>query len=256
MIHAVAAGNRHLYRAQLRQLLRRGNGRRGRSAPGNTAGGGWDDRRSACLLALDGAGRVEAGLCIRPEGPSAARPGVWRLTGIFTPRPGRERRGPLGRRWREVALAGLEYAAARGAGRLAGTVGARLYPLLSDACPGELRISGPPMAHEGETLIGVWVEITKALLEDGRGSLGEPAGLRLFYEVEDEDLAGLGSLAAVERAVDRARRYAAAPDPTAGQGAARADALYARHDAALAGGPRLRNLLHEERAFARPKLAS
>jgi len=284
MIHAVTSKNRHLYRTQIWEMFveRRKAfydkcGWKDLMVFDGAEVDDFDDDQAVYLLALDGAGRVEAGMRVRstadrsiladkypqligPDAPPLKGPDVWESTRIFTSELGRERRSELRRRSHEVGVASLEYIAAHGGKRAVGMVDLHLFPFVSDRCSGEMKIAGPPVEYAYGIMVGTSLEITEALLQEGRDSLGEPIDVRLFYEVEDEDVAAFGTVMAVGRAVDQARCYeadSARPDRSAQEGAARATALYAKHDAAQASGrPRLRLVASEERAFARPSLAS
>jgi acyl-homoserine lactone synthase len=284
MIHAVTSKNRHLYRPQIwemfverRKAFYEKCGWKDLMVFDGAEVDDFDDDKAVYLLALDETGQVEAGIRTRPtadrcilvdrypqligEGaPPLKGPEVWETTRIFTSDLGRERRSEMRRRSHEVGVASLEYVAAHGGVRTVGMVDLQLFPMVADRCLGEMKIVGPPMQYAYGVMVGTSLEITDGLLEQGRDSLAEPVDVRLFYEVEDEDVAAFGSVMAVERAVDQARRYQTGrnvADRTAQEGAARATALYARHDAALAAGrPRLRLVASEDRAFARPSLAS
>jgi acyl-homoserine lactone synthase len=284
MIHAVTSKNRHLYHAQLWEMFVER-----RKAFYDKCGwkdlmvfeGGevddFDDDKAVYLLALDEDERVEAGMRVRPTrdrciladkyphligagAPVLKGPEAWESTRIFTSDRGRERRDESHRRSREVGTAGCEYIFDAGGRRSVAMIDLHLFPWVSDACGGVMKIIGPPMEYDYGVMVGTSMEIDAAMLAANRDAIGEPTDVRLVYEVDEDDIAAFGSLAGVQRAVDKARRFEideAPVDRDDVEAVARATALYARHDAAYAGGRRrARAVASEERTFMRPALNS
>jgi acyl-homoserine lactone synthase len=284
MIHAVTSKNRHLYRVQLWEMFVER-----RKAFYDKCGwkdlmifeGGevddLDDDRAVYLLALDEEERVEAGMRVRPTddrciladkypqliGPGAPvlkGPEAWETTRIFTTERGRERRSEARRRSHEVGVAGNEYIFDQGGRRSVGMIDLHLFPWVSDACGGVMKIIGPPMPYAYGVMVGTSMEIDAAMLEANRDSIGEPVDVRLVYEVDEDDISAFGSLAGVQRAVDQARHFEighTTPDRDSVEAVARATALYARHDAVFASGRRgARAARSEQRTFQRPTLNS
>jgi hypothetical protein len=252
VIHIVVGRNRGLYRRQIQALF---PGRwpvlyaSERPAAASPAPDEHED--AVYLLALDADERVEVGLKLRPvlsggpilerfpdaagpQGAIAAPPVAWESSRpLFAgpgPRPGMRLRA----RTLEIGLAAAEYVLAAGGRR---TV-AVLTP--EEVCAWqEAAVGGAPriVAPQGEDHAAACLELDPAAVRAGRDMLGEPADVRLAYEIDQEDLRAFGALALAERAVDEARRFPGiegARDRT--MGAAQARALYARHDSVLSRG--------------------
>ena len=227
MIHIVTAANRHHYRRQLWAMF---EGRR----LAFVERCGWsdlmvfdgaelddcDDERAVYLLALNAGEALLGAVRVRPtddrciladkfpeliaEGqPPMKGPDVWEATRVFTT--------PLYRQTRQkgdhllplLALAANETAWDNGARRLVGMVDMQFWATRTDG-PQHVQMTGLPVQYAYGLVGGTVNHLSQERLERSREA--HALNGRASYAVEDEDVEALGSLAAVQRAVDEASR--------------------------------------------------
>ena len=223
MIHIVHSGNRHLYRAQIWAMFQERKhvyiDDKGWDELMSFSGAevdDFDDERAVYLMALGDRGQLWGAQRVRPtddrcilvdkfphligpDQPELKGPEAWESTRIFTAR-GYTGSTPL---FPVLALAGAEVAFDAGARRIVAFTDIQNYPHLTDGAA-ELALTGLPMAYRYGVMVGMRLEIDEEKLVRMRDSLAEHR--RLSYAVNDEDMEVHGSLPAVQRAVDAARR--------------------------------------------------
>ena len=257
MIHVVTCANRHLYADQLLSMyqVRRQHYIEDRGWGELWDFGGveiddFDDERAVYLLELDAEGGLAGFLRVRPTDdrsilvdkfahligpgqPQMKGPEAWEGSRIFAMPGVQDARVTMMR----LHLASDEVALEAGAKRMTAFIDVHNYPHLSDGSA-EFLMTGPPQPYRYGVMVGLRREIDEASIARLRDSLAEPA--RVSYLVTEEDLCAHRSLAAVQRAIDAARRAdageARVDQATPAKTRARITALYVRHDCG-AGSP-------------------
>lgn len=193
MIHMITAENRHLYRAELREMheLRRVHfvEERGWSQMTIRNGGEYDnsdDSRAVYFLALDNEGRVAVSMRARPTDdqciladvfPQLVEPesgdvrgsDIWEISRIFATKGNRLRAGI--KRRNEVFLATMEAAVAAGVTRLVGMIDTYLLAQ-AQRFPWDLRPLGLPSSYPEGEVIGVGIPTNMGELARARLGLG------------------------------------------------------------------------------------
>ena len=255
MIHIVRERNRRLYARQVWEMF---NERRKAFVERN----GWDDlmvfdgaevdeyddEHAVYLMALNADERLEGAVRVRPtangsmlvdkypqliadDQPALTGPDVWESTRVFTTDLFRKSRRPGVRGSYGLALAGMEVVLEAGGNRMVGIADVRALEHIPDL-GSEFGFTGLPAEYPYGVMVGTCGAVSEDIVARWRDSMAEPA--RLSYEVSAEDLVSLGSLAAVQMAVDAARADHAAhvggdfADPR--RAMARVTALYAKYD--------------------------
>lgn len=226
MIHIVTHANRHHYASHLAAMhqLRREHFVEGRGWKLQLDGDdgerdSFDDERTIYFFALGPDSEIQCSMRARPTDdrcmladvfPDLVAPGqpamkggdVWEISRIFTTRGNRANAQNPGL-WRtpDVLLASMEHAARGGASRLVAVVDLANFARMQAASI-NIRLTGLPHSDSTGTFVGVEIANTTEDTEAFRRTMGRVgfAG----YEVDDEDIELHGSLAAVERAFDRA----------------------------------------------------
>jgi acyl-homoserine lactone synthase len=215
----------------------------------------YDDEHAIYLMALNDAERLEGAVRIRPamtgcmlvdhypqlvaEDPlSLKAPDVWESTRVFITDAFRASRAPGVRGFMGLAAAAMEVVVDAGGKRMLGIVDVRMLDHMPDI-GSEFNFTGLPAEYPYGVMVGTCGMVSDELTARMRESLAEPS--RLSYEVAEDDLASFGSLAAIQRAVDKARLDHEAEvqgdkaDPRCAM--ARVTALYAKYDDAYTSQP-------------------
>jgi N-acyl-L-homoserine lactone synthetase len=222
MIHIVTQANRHLYRPQIAEmhaLRRSGAGPVGRDGPDGRDE--FDDALAIYCMALGTKGEIQCCLRVRPTYdlnhiaalfPDLIEPQQEPLTGrevwtsgrfLLPPSPRPLVKNPGVWRTSDAILAAMEHACRAGASRVI-SVSTHANFLRMTAANINIRALGKPGRVEGAEVVAVEIAISPEDIEAFRRSMGRVGWSG--YEVDDEDLKVHGSLAAVERAFEKASR--------------------------------------------------
>jgi acyl-homoserine lactone synthase len=220
MIHIISASNRHLYRAQIKEMheLRRVHfveecGWKDLTVIDGGEYDQFDDERTVYVLALGSKAQVVAGMRTRPtddkcmltdlfpdligpDEPPLNGPAVWEIGRMFTTYAARAITKATGRKLSmDIVLATMEWLLDAGVERVIGIAELPMYALLR-SWGWNIRMTGLPLDTPEGPIFGLEVANTEADVEGFRRTNQLPA--RVAHVVTDADIVAFGSLENIE----------------------------------------------------------